>query len=78
LERAYQDIPAVDLSREVFAPQPHRLLAICDAKSGWTDLGSPARVMEILSQEYPPNLVSRGTRINAPLGNFESRSCVPR
>jgi hypothetical protein len=57
LERAYLDIPAVDLSREVFAPQPHRLLAICDAKSGWTDLGSPARVMEILgSQEYPPQL----------------------
>jgi len=50
LERAYQDIPAVDLSREVFAPQPHRLLAICDAKSGWTDLGSPARVMEILGR----------------------------
>jgi len=50
LERAYQDIPAVDLSLEVFAPQPHRLLAICDAKSGWTDLGSPARVMEILGR----------------------------
>jgi hypothetical protein len=50
LERAYQDIPAVDLSREVFAPQPHRLLAICEAKSGWTDLGSPARVLEILGR----------------------------
>ncbi len=50
LERAYLDIPAVDLSREVFAPQPHRLLAICDAKSEWTDLGSPARVMEILGR----------------------------
>jgi len=72
LERAYQDIPAVDLSREVFAPQPHRLSVICDATSGWTDLGSPARVMEILGRRStPPNWVARGTRISA-------RSSVPR
>ena len=43
-------MPAVDLSREVFAPQPHRLLTIRDATSGWADLGSPTRVMEILAR----------------------------
>jgi mannose-1-phosphate guanylyltransferase len=50
LEGAYQAMPAVDLSREVFAPQPHRLLTIRDATSGWADLGSPTRVMEILGR----------------------------
>src|SRR5712691_11184934 len=48
LEGAYRVMPAIDLSREVFAPQPHRLLTIRDATSGWADLGSPSRVMEIL------------------------------
>jgi mannose-1-phosphate guanylyltransferase len=48
LEAAYRVMAAVDLSRKVFAPQPHRLLIVRDATSGWTDLGSPARVMEIL------------------------------
>jgi mannose-1-phosphate guanylyltransferase len=79
LERAYQDIPAVDLSREVFAPQPHRLLAICDATSGWTDLGSPARVMEILGRRNThPTWWPEGRESVAPVGKFESRSCVPR
>jgi hypothetical protein len=36
LEAAYQRMPAVDLSREILVPQPHRLLAIRDATSGWT------------------------------------------
>ena len=50
LEGAYRVMPAVDLSREVFAPQPHRLLTIRNATSGWADIGSPARVMEILAR----------------------------
>src|SRR5229473_2706058 len=33
LEAAYQRMPAVDLSREILVPQPHRLLAIRDATS---------------------------------------------
>ena len=49
-ERAYQAMPDADLAREVFAHQPHRLLTIRDAASGWTDLGSPTRVMEILAR----------------------------
>jgi hypothetical protein len=46
LEGAYQLMPAVDFSRQVLAPQPHRLLSVPDATSGWADLGSPTRVME--------------------------------
>jgi mannose-1-phosphate guanylyltransferase len=48
LEAAYLLMPAVDLSREILAPQPHRLLATRDATSGWADLGNPTRVMDIL------------------------------
>jgi mannose-1-phosphate guanylyltransferase len=50
LEAAYRVMPAVDLSRQVFAPQPHRLLIVRDVTSGWADLGSPSRVMEILAR----------------------------
>ena len=50
LEIAYPLVPSVDLSRQVLTPQPHRLLAVSDSTSGWTDLGSPARVMDILAR----------------------------
>ena len=50
LEAAYPLMPSVDLSRHVLAPQPHRLLAIPDTVSGWTDLGSPTRVMDVLAR----------------------------
>ncbi len=50
LEAAYRLMPAVDFSHHVLAPQPHRLLAVCDTKSGWADLGSPARVIDILAR----------------------------
>jgi hypothetical protein len=50
LEVAYQAIPSVDFSRQVFVPQPHRLLAVRDTALGWADLGSPARVMDILTR----------------------------
>jgi mannose-1-phosphate guanylyltransferase len=50
LEAAYRVMPAVDLSHQVFARQPHRLLIVRDVTSGWADLGSPSRVMEILAR----------------------------
>ncbi len=50
LEAAYRLMPAVDLSRQVLAVQPHRLLAVRDTTSGWADLGSPTRVMDILAR----------------------------
>ena len=50
LDVAYRLMPAVDFSREVLAPQPHRLLAVPDTTSGWADLGSPTRVMDILTR----------------------------
>ena len=50
LEAAYRVVPTVDFSRQVLAPQPHRLLAVPDTTSGWADLGSPTRVMDILAR----------------------------
>jgi len=50
IEGVYPALPAVDLSREVFAAQPHRLLTVRDAASGWADLGSPSRIMEVLGR----------------------------
>ena len=51
LDAAYRLMPAVDFSREVLAPQPHRLLAVTDTTSGWADLGSPTRVLDILARD---------------------------
>jgi mannose-1-phosphate guanylyltransferase len=50
LEAAYRLMPSVDFSRQVLAAQPHRLLAVRDRTSGWADLGSPSRVMDILTR----------------------------
>jgi hypothetical protein len=50
LETVYRLIPPVDLSHQVLALEPRRLLTIRDAASGWADLGNPARVMDILAR----------------------------
>jgi hypothetical protein len=50
LDAAYPVMPTVDLSRQVLTTQPHRLLAVPDTPSGWADLGSPTRVMDILAR----------------------------
>jgi mannose-1-phosphate guanylyltransferase len=69
LEVAYRLMPVVDLSRQVFAPQPHRLLALSDAASGWADLGSPTRVMEILARnKIQPAWLSDGYGLSKATG----------
>ena len=50
LEPIYHRIPALDFSRDVLAHQTPRLLALRDQRSGWADLGSPARVFETLTR----------------------------
>jgi mannose-1-phosphate guanylyltransferase len=51
LDVAYRIMPAVDLSREILALQPSRLLVVPDSTSGWADLGSPTRVLDILARD---------------------------
>ncbi len=40
---------SVDFCRDVLARVPEKLLVVRDAESGWTDLGSPSRVSEVLT-----------------------------
>ena len=48
LDSAYRKVRTIDFSSEVLTPMPHRLLAVRDSASGWTDLGSPDRVIDTL------------------------------
>src|SRR5262249_54272176 len=48
LEAAYNEIRAVDFSRDVLTQQAHRLAVLRDAVPGWTDLGTSARVIQTL------------------------------
>jgi mannose-1-phosphate guanylyltransferase len=50
LDSAYQGVRTVDFSQAVLVPQPHRLLVVRDAVSGWTDLGNPSRVIDTLTR----------------------------
>src|SRR5580700_3360954 len=50
LKVAYASLDTVNFSRDVLASLPQRLLALRDRTSGWADLGSPTRVLEILSR----------------------------
>jgi mannose-1-phosphate guanylyltransferase len=50
LDGAYLDLDTIDFSMAVLNREPHRLLVIADAASGWTDLGDPDRVIDTLFQ----------------------------
>ncbi len=47
-DSAYRRVRAVDFFHEVLAPQPHRLLVVRDAVSGWADLENTTRVIDTL------------------------------
>ena len=66
---AYRDLPSVDISREVFSPQPNRLLAFRDTESGWADLGTPQRVFDVLARnEIAPDWLGQ---FATPNDNFK-------
>jgi mannose-1-phosphate guanylyltransferase len=50
LDGAYRDLNTIDFSKAVLGLEPHRLLVMPDAVSGWTDLGNPDRVIGTLVQ----------------------------
>ena len=69
LEVAYPPMPIVDFSRQVLTPQPHRLLAVPDSTSGWTDLGSPTRVMDVLVRnKIQPSWLRDGPGLSKAVG----------
>jgi hypothetical protein len=48
LNVAYASLDTVDFSGDVLANLPRRLLVLRDRTSGWADLGSPIRVLDML------------------------------
>jgi mannose-1-phosphate guanylyltransferase len=51
LGQLYDKIPPVDFSKAVLMREPERLVVMRDAGSGWTDLGSPRRVLDVLNRQ---------------------------
>lgn len=51
LDEIYHSIEPVDFSRSVLTRMPGRLVVLRDATSGWTDFGSPNRVVDVLSRD---------------------------
>ena len=45
-----QSLPNVDFSRDILAHNVERLLLLKDSGSGWADLGSPGRVLDVLAR----------------------------
>jgi mannose-1-phosphate guanylyltransferase len=55
IDQLYGQIAPVDFSRAVLTRMPGRLVVLRDAASGWTDFGSPRRVIDaLLSQGIRP------------------------
>jgi mannose-1-phosphate guanylyltransferase len=50
LDQAYERLATVDFSRSVLTRVPERLMVLRDNASGWTDFGSPGRVIDALIQ----------------------------
>jgi mannose-1-phosphate guanylyltransferase len=49
LEAIYAALPATDFSRAVLGTQPERLGVLTMPMAGWTDLGQPSRVLDVLA-----------------------------
>jgi mannose-1-phosphate guanylyltransferase len=50
LAPTYARLPSVDFSSDILANQAKKLLVLRDAGSGWADLGSPDRVLDVLAR----------------------------
>lgn len=50
LASVYRELPAVDFSRDLLEPQASRLQVLRAPPCGWSDLGTPQRVIETLMQ----------------------------
>jgi mannose-1-phosphate guanylyltransferase len=55
IDRLYGAIGSSDFSRDVLASQPDRLAVVNLRDSGWTDLGQPARVLDVLGRRHAPD-----------------------
>jgi mannose-1-phosphate guanylyltransferase len=51
LNQLYENIAPVDFSKAVLTRTAKRLVVLRDAASGWTDFGSPRRVIDVLARD---------------------------
>jgi len=80
LAAAYASVPSVDFSRDILAHQAKRLLVVRDSTSGWADLGSPDRVVGLLSKKAnPPAWLRQGERSTGihPGRTGDSSTAIP-
>jgi mannose-1-phosphate guanylyltransferase len=62
IRRVYGAIPASDFSRDVLSISPERLGVIQLPGAGWTDLGQPSRVLDVLASR-PTSVPVRPDRV---------------
>ena len=58
LDELYTSLPRIDFSHDVLAAVPERLGVVAMPAGGWTDLGQPSRVLDVLA-----NRSGRGPRL---------------
>ncbi len=58
LEELYERLPALDFSRDIVQQLPERLRVLAVPPCGWSDLGTPRRVAQVLGQNRAPNRVA--------------------
>jgi len=63
LEAIYQELESLDFSRDVLERHAQKLRVLRVPSCGWTDLGTPARVVETIQKLslVPSQTISRGT-----------------
>lgn len=49
----YERLPTVDFSRDIVQRHPHDLRVVSVSACGWSDLGTPRRVADVLKKERP-------------------------
>ncbi len=76
LASVYDRLPAVDFSRDVMQRFPQRLRVVRVPRCGWSDLGTPRRVAQVLHRERPVARAHGGAAfLNLATQNAECR-CV--
>jgi mannose-1-phosphate guanylyltransferase len=66
LSPTYGRLPSLDFSRDILSVQAKRLLVLRDSGSGWTDLGSPDRVLGLVASQ-----------VNQPAWAAQPQRCSP-
>jgi mannose-1-phosphate guanylyltransferase len=82
VQTLYESLPTVDLSKSVLSAVPERLGVFCLGDVGWSDLGDPRRLLEVLSRSGEGNTWVTAWRkkamnlaSNGECGGSEPRYC---